>query len=190
MIPEQVKEKFTKRLIKWLEDLEMSSTSRLTMDGYLESYREISKRLLSITAEIRKLSQTPDYKQDFDLLITVPGIGLLTAMTLLTELEDMNRFDSNDKLCGYVGLVPSTNSSGDTERMGDITPRGHSTLRSALIESGWVALRVDPVLTNSYIHYCKRMKPNKAVIRITKRLLNRIRYVLKNKQPYVCGVIK
>ena len=86
--------------------------------------------------------------------------------------------------------MPSTNSSGDSEKIGDITPRGHQVLRSALIESAWVAARIDPALLKSFQSYCKRMEPNQAIVRIAKKLLSRIRYVLKNKQPYVCAVVK
>lgn len=189
-IPYQLGNKLTKKFIEWLQSLELSSTSRLTLDGYLASHHEINQRVLHITKEIRKLANSAAYKENFDLLITVPGIGLITAMTLLTEMETMDRFESVDKLCSFVGLVPSTNSSGESERVGDITPRGHSVLRSAIIESAWVSARVDPVLARSYHQYCKRMKPNKAIVRIAKKLLSRIRHVLKNKQPYVCGVIK
>lgn len=145
---------------------------------------------LSITKQIQRLSKTEQYEQDTGLLISIPGIGLITALTILTELENMDRFNSLDKLCSFIGLVPSTNSSGETERTGSITPRGHKVLRAALIECAWVAARVDPALARSYNQYCKRMKPNEAITRIAKKLLSRIRYVLKNKQPYVLGVVK
>ena len=144
---------------------------------------------LKLTNQIELLSKTEKYEKNFDLLRTIPGIGQITAMTILTELENIGRFNSLDKLCSFIGLVPSTNSSGDIERTGDITSRGHKVLRSALIESAWVAARVDPALAKRYNHYCKRMNANKAIIRIAKKLLSRIRYVLKNKQPYVLGVI-
>ena len=46
-------------------------------------------------------------------------------MTILTEIETIDRFTNLDKMCGYIGLVPSTRSSGEKEKPGDITPRGH-----------------------------------------------------------------
>lgn len=95
-----------------------------------------------------------------------------------------------DKLCCFIGLLPSKHSTGEKENTGDITNRGHSILRSAIIESAWVAARIDPALIKSYNSYCKRMEPNKAIIRIAKKLLSRINYVLKNKQPYVCAIVK
>jgi hypothetical protein len=82
-------------------------------------------------------------------------------------------------------LRASTKSSGEQEKIGDVTPRGHSVLRNAIIESAWIAVRLDPVLLNSHLAYCKRMDGNKSIVRIAKKLLSRIKFVLKNKQPYV-----
>jgi transposase len=111
-------------------------------------------------------------------------------MTILTEIETIDRFATFDQLCGFVGLVPSTKSSGEKESVGDLTPRGHCVLRSALIESAWVAARIDPALNKSYHEYCHRMEPNKAIIRIARKLLSRIRFVLKNNLPYEYSVVK
>ncbi|MBA3285426.1 MAG: IS110 family transposase [Nitrosopumilus sp.] len=182
---------WSKRFIYWLENIPMSEESgKISLNALITSSKNLRSSILQINRQIRLLSQTSAYKEQEKLLRSVPGIGLLTAMTILTELETMNRFSSMDRLCGFIGLVPSTNSSGDKDKVGDITPRGHHVLRSALIESAWVAVRIDPALMKSYMEYCKRMEPNKAIIRIAKKLLSRIRFVLKNNQQYVCSVIK
>jgi transposase len=136
------------------------------------------------------LANTDRYKLLQELLRSIPGIGLLTAMIILTEIETINRFANIDQLCGFIGLVPSTSTSGDNEIIGEITPRGHSILRSAIIESAWIAARIDPALNKSYHDYCKRMEPNKAIIRIARKLVSRISFVLKNNQPYVYSVVK
>jgi transposase len=143
-----------------------------------------------VTRLITSLSKTASYDEQVILLRSIPGIGLLTAMTILTELETINRFERFDDLCGFIGLIPSTHSSGDNDIVGDITRRGHIVLRSAIIESAWVAARHDPALTKSYHDYCKRMEANKAIIRIARKLLSRIRYVLTSKQVYVYAVVK
>jgi len=137
-----------------------------------------------LTKQVQRLSQTESYQNDVKLLRSLPGIGVLTAMTILTELETIMRFSNIDKLCSYIGLVPSTSSSGEEEKTGDITPRGHSVLRTAIIEASWTAIRHDPVLLKCHLDYCKRMEANKSIVRIAKKLLSRIKFVLKNKQPY------
>ena len=67
---------------------------------------------------------------------------------------------------------------------GNITFRSNHHLRAMLVESAWVAARQDPALMRAYHEYCKRMEPNKAIIRITRKLVNRIQFVLKNQQSY------
>jgi hypothetical protein len=59
-----------------------------------------------------------------------------------------------------------------------------------LIESSWVAVRKDPALLMSFNELSKKMQKNNAIVRIARKLLNRIRYVLKNKQEYVSAVVK
>lgn len=182
---------WSKNFITWLNAIEMQEPSgKNALNAIIGTSIDLRVSVLRVTKQITELSKTKEYQEQVILLRSIPGIGLLTAMTLLTELETINRFESLDKLCGFIGLVPSTSSSGDNDIIGDITPRGHSALRSAIIESAWIAVRLDPALTKSYYDYCKRMKPNKAIVRIAKKLLSRIRYVLKNKQAYECAVVK
>jgi len=191
-IPQHFGQKsWSKRFIDWLDSLQMSEkSSKNSLEILVLSSKNLRAAVLQVTRQINELSKTESYKEDLILLKGIPGIGLLTAMSLLTELETINRFEKFDHLCSFIGLVPSTHSSGDKEIVGDITRRGHMVLRSAIIESAWTAVRHDPALIKSYHDYCKRMDPNKAIIRIARKLLNRIRYVLKNKQPYEFSVVK
>ena len=111
-------------------------------------------------------------------------------MTIITELENIERFRTLDKLCSYVGLVPRTNSSGDNDKVGNITSRSNRQLRSMLIESAWIAIRHDPALMMCYGKLRQRMESNKAIIKIAKKLLSRIKHVVKNNRPYEKGVVK
>jgi transposase len=182
---------WSNRFIKWLEDIEMTESSgKLSLNALIGESQHLRASILLITRQIRALSKTSCYKKRQELLCSIPGIGVLTAMIILTEIETIERFANLDQLCGFIGLVPSTNSSGDHEAVGDITPRGHSVLRSAIIESAWMAARLDPALNKCHHDYCKRMEPNKSIIRIARKLVSRIKFVLKNDQPYVCSVVK
>jgi transposase len=182
---------WSKCFIDWVENIEMTEKSgKEALNLHIATLKNLRISLLQTTRTIRELSKTDFYKEMMGLLISVPGVGFITAITILTELENINRFGNIDSLCGFIGLVPSKHSTGDKDKTGSLTKRGHSVLRSALIESAWVAARLDPALMKSYISYCKRMEPNKAIIRIARKLISRISYVLKNKQPYVCAIVK
>jgi len=139
---------------------------------------------------IRKLANSDDYRDNVRILKTVPGISTLTAMTLLTELYDINRFKTLDKLCSYVGLIPNTESSGETEYKTGMTGRRNAQLKLILIESAWTAVRKDPALMMAFNELSKQMTKTKAIVRIARKLLNRIRYVLRNQQEYVTAVVQ
>ena len=65
------------------------------------------------------------------------GVDLIAAVTFATEVGDVRRFDSLGQLMGYLGLVPSERSTGDTIRRGGITKAGNSRVRHMLVESAW-----------------------------------------------------
>jgi hypothetical protein len=68
--------------------------------------------------------------------------------------------------------------------VGELTVRGHPVLRSALVEASWRSVKDDPALAKAFTDYCKRMKKNKAIIKISRKLLSRIRFVLKHQIKY------
>jgi transposase len=184
---ENLKGRWTKRYINWLKSIEFHELSaRLALDAWINSSENLRASVLTVTKQINELSKAPIYSEQVGLLKSIPGVGLITAMIIILELETIERFESIDKLCSFIGLIPSTHSSGEKEKVGEITRRGHPVLRSALIESAWIASRIDPALNKSYHSYCKRMESNKAIVRIAKKLVNRIKSVLKNKRPYEC----
>jgi len=186
---ENTSKHWSARYTKWLKELSFASKfGNKTLDMLIEITTFYRQKLLEVTRELRSIQEESEYGKKIKLLLSVPGIGIITALTLLSEIEDINRFKNLDALCSYVGLVPSTNSSGEKELIGDITPRANKPLRGVIIESAWVAVRNDPSLALKYNQLCQKMKPSKAIVRIAKKLLNRIRYVLKNEQEYVLSV--
>jgi transposase len=165
-------------------------SGKRALDNMVEEAEGQRKLLLSVTRQIKEMSQTGRYASDVKLLRTVPGIGLLSAMHWLTEIEEIARFAHPDQLAGYVGLVPLRHHSGELKQDGEMTFRGQPVLKKCIVESAWIAARHDPALSLAYNRYVLRMKPHKAIIRIARKLLNRIYYVLKNKRAYEPGVVQ
>lgn len=185
------KNHWSKRFLDWFDHIDMKEQSgKDTLNLIVTTAKYLRAELLQITKQIQKLSKTEYYQELVQLLRSIPGIGIITSMIILTELENINRFNKLDNLCGYIGLVPSTHSSGEKDKIGNLTKRGHSVLRKAIIESAWIAARRDPALLLCYNNYCKRMESNEAIIRIAKKLVSRIMYVLKNKKPYEFCIVK
>jgi transposase len=190
-IPEQFATRsshWSKRFMTWLEGLEHQQWTGIDSFAILLSQVKMQREhLLEVNRKIRALSREAHYQRRVELLRTVSGIGLTTSMVILTEIDDIHRFPNQERLRSYVGLTPTSHSSGDKDFHGEMINRGNKYLKSAIIESAWIAVRVDPVLHMEYLHLCKRMKKNKAIVRIACKLLNRIHFVLKNEVPYENG---
>jgi transposase len=138
---------------------------------------------------LRKYCREYEANELINLLRTVPGIGFVVAVTLYLEIIDICRFKDLDHIASFVGFVPSVDSSGDVEKVLGLTKRRCRYLRSLLVEAARIAVRKDPAMTFAFNKLTKRMSSQRAIIHNAKKLLNRIRYVWKNMQPYVPAVI-
>lgn len=182
---------WSKPYINWLKELSVEEKSlRQTLDNYINLGEIQRKELLAVNNQIRKLALSDEYRNNYNLLISVPGIGIMTAMTFLVQIGDIKRFKRLDDLCNYVGLVPSMHGSGEKMETGEMIKRGRKELKIMLIEAAWIAARKDPALMAKFNELMSKMNKNKAIIRIARKLLNRIRFVLIHQQPYVMNVIK
>jgi len=180
---------WSQRYIKWLEGLEFKNPGdKISLNSKIKIVQTLHQELLALNRHIRKLSQQPEYQKNVELLKSIPGIGLITAMIILTELSPVNRFKTVDQLNQYVGLVPSIRGSGDKEYAGKITVRGHKGIKLILIESAWILIRKDPSMTLKFEELMKKMGKNKAIVRIARKLLNRIRHVLITQEPYKINI--
>lgn len=182
---------WSRRFLGWIENIQMERASGdIALKAHLEELKHLRQLIASLNRAILALARTEEYRVPVGLLKTIPGISTLTAMTLLTELYEITRFPSLDELSSYVGLIPETHGSGEKEHTGEITERRHSQLRCLLVEASWVAVRKDPALLMAFHQYCKRMRKTKAIVKIARKLLNRIRYVLKNQMEYIPAVVQ
>ncbi len=182
---------WSKRFMVWLKTVQLKSqTGNMALAMLIKEAVLLRELLLEVNKELKALSVTEKYAGNMELIRSVPGIGLVTGMLFMTEIETIKRFENNDNFAGMIGIVPDCHSSGDNEKIGKITPRRHNYLRSALIESSWIAVRIDPALSKAFSDYCKRMEPNKAIVRIARKLSNRIFFVLKNEMKYETRTVK
>ncbi len=182
------KSNWSKLFINWLEKMasEEEDETLAEMIVYMKTQRQT---LLRVEKSIRKLTIS-HFEEKEKRIRTVPGIGRVTAMQLLLELGDIKRFKTFDDLNGFVGFYPGSYSSGETSRDTGLTNRRHTQLRTALIESAWTAVRIDPAMLEAFVKLKRRMETNKAIIRIARKLLRRIRLVMLTDQNYEKGIVE
>lgn len=150
----------------------------------LDALREEKKRLALIIRKLRSHCREGESARILALLRSVPGIGLKASFVLYTEIQDISRFSSLDRFNAFLGLIPSTASSGETEKTTGITPRRNRALRTLLIEAAWVSIRHDPELLCAFGKLSARMKKQEAIVRIARKLAARIAYVWRTGTAY------
>ena len=182
---------WSKRFMDWLKTVQLKTRSgNMALEISIKEAEQLRALLLEVNNELKIMSNTEKYAKNMEFIRSVPGIGLVTGMLFMSEIENIKRFENGNKFAGMIGIVPDCHSTGSNEQIGEISPRRHSYLRSGLIESSWVAVRIDPALSRAFSEYCKRMEPNKAIIRIARKLSNRIYFVLKNEKKYETRIVK
>ena len=173
---------FGQRGLEYLKQVVLPDYHREQVDSYLSFYKHLQERVESLTKTIRQAAEAHSAAQ---LLMTIPGIGPITAMFIVSEIEDINRFSSYRHLASYAGLVPSLDASGGKERRGHITKQGSPYLRTALIESAQSVARARKRRLN--IFFRKRLIRSgyqKAIVATAHKLVQYIFYVWKNQTPY------
>ena len=177
--------------IKYLRELPQGNEHiRETLRRLIEELLELRRQLADLMKHLKTVVLKDQKKTAIiKRLASIPGIGFTSAVIIYSELIDIGRFSRFDKLCSYVGLVPDIRTSGDKQTTLGITMMQLQYLRYVLIEAAWIAVRKDPALTAAFNEFTKRMKKQAAIIRISKKLLNRIMYVWRNDKEYVCSVV-
>jgi transposase len=154
----------------------------------LKQYRFLNLQIERQTELLRELAGSEPYRERVKILRSVPGIGLIAAMELLLELQDVARFKRADQLAAYVGLTPSQHSSADKVRMGRITASGKNSLRGALVEAAWVLISKDGAMREKYERLKARAGAKRAIVAVARVLLLRTRRMLLDGRPYGLGV--
>ncbi len=176
--------------IQWLNQLELKDISATLALRHQVLMAEIIRRQkLAVLKDIRNLLKKHRYAAIANCLLTIPGIGAITAASLVTEIDDMKRFSTFERLNSFVGSYPSQFSTGENIHQGNLTGRKHRRLRSLLVEAAWIVIRTDPAMTKAYADLKMRMGGKRAIVRITRKLLSKIRSVWINKIEYQKGVI-
>lgn len=137
---------WTRPYCRWLGTL----CRRRLAWGASAALRSLLRQLAGLSVEIERLDRQmealgdqPRYALPVEALQQYKGVGLLTAMTFLTELGDMDRFGNRRQVASFLGLTPSSHESGEADdRKGHITQQGPGRVRKVLCQAVWSRLRV------------------------------------------------
>jgi transposase len=124
------------------------------------------------------LAQAAVQDDRIPLLIQLPGVSLIGAVTILAAAGTIERFPSARQLVGYAGLGAAVHDSGMTHRNGRITKSGHKDLRYTMVEAAFHAVQKHPHWKRQFERLEPRLGRNKAIVAIARKMLVAVWHVL------------
>ena len=142
----------------------------------------LDRRIAPLEKELAPIARAD---RDVALLVTIPGVGDLLALTLAAEIGDISRFPSPRKLVGYAGMAPGVNQSGDRTKTGlPLSKAGSRTLRWAAVEAAQHAWRESNPWHQLYSDLCTRSGSNDAKSGVARKVLTAAWHMLSLQQPF------
>jgi transposase len=166
---------FTPDQRDWWLSLPVSSLERVRIQCDLDTLT-FARSQLALLEDALVVLATQDER--VILLIQLPGIGLITAVTLLAAIGDISRFPTDKHLVGYSGLGARIHDSGLTRRTGRITKAGRRDIRAAMVEAAHVACRTHPRWQAELARLEPRLGKNKTIVAVARKLLVAVWHVL------------
>jgi transposase len=169
----------------WLSELELPDDERETVAGCL---RQVDFLDREIDALERGLARTALDSEEIRRLMSVPGVNLVSAATLLATVGDIRRFRTPRKLVSYVGLDPRVRQSGEARaRHGHISKQGSPAARHLLCEAAWIVVRTPGPLRAFYQRVRSRRGAQIALVATARKLCVLFWHLLTREQDYAFG---
>lgn len=174
--PEDMKSAWSQKHVVWLGGLvshgPFGASVKTALASCLRELEFFQLEIARLQDEVERLASTPRYRGAVQKMIELPGVGVLTALTFLVELGDVHRFSNRRQIGSYLGLVPTSYESGESDnRKGHITRMGPSRVRKVLNQSAWQLVRRDPYWRRRYQALASRRGRGKiAIVAIMRKL--------------------
>jgi len=171
----------------WLDQIELTDEARKRLHSLLHLIDVLNAEIKNIDERLKKhYAKHPVWEEDVNILLSMPGIGLLTALTILSELGDWRRFNSPASVSNYAGMVPRVDSSNKKCRHGRITKQGPKYLRWILSEAAQISIKFVPRYKTLYEKISIRSKGGKssANVAIARRMLEDGWIMLHKREPF------
>ena len=172
---------FGKQGLEWLRGLTLPTPDQQILQSNLTVLETLSEQAQSMDIQIAKDAVTEDQAK---LLMTMPGVDYYAAMILLSEIGDVKRFASPEKLASWVGLAPQVHQSGETHWTGHITRKGSKRARWILGQCAQSARQHDPRMREFYMRIEQKHGSSKAIVAVARKMLAIIYVMLTRNEPY------
>lgn len=178
---------FSKGGIEWLRVVEIDGQGRFLMESDLRQMELIDEELAKLDQMLAERGWQDDRVK---LLMTLPGVDLAVAASLLAALGNIERFSDGDRAASYIGLVPSTRQSAKHCYHGPITKAGRSHTRSMMVQAAQHVGTHPGPLGHFFRKLAKKKNRNIAVVATARKLVKIAYLMLKTNQPYRYAIPK
>lgn len=181
---------WSNRYILALKELPCTPAVRCRLNLLLEDLAYARQKNLTVLKELKQYCEVNfDINRNMRYLKSIPGVGFITAASLLANIGNPQNLVNPRELAGFIGLVPSEYSTGERVIKGSITHCGNAILRSLLVEAAWIAIRKDKRLEQFYHRIRNKHPPGegaqKAITAVARKLTMIVYRVLKDQREYV-----
>jgi transposase len=173
---------FTEKNELWWGDLPLNEVEKMQIGHHWQSIHQFDKQVSETEALIVQQSASDYWSEMMTFIMQIPGIGVYTGMTILAAIGDIERFPTPSQLVGYAGVGARVRASGDWLQTGKISKQGRRELRTALVNSAWVAVRFSNHWRHQFEKPAVRIGKKKAITAIARKLLVVIWHVLTKKE--------
>ncbi len=173
---------FTEKNELWWGALPLNEIEKMQIGHHWQSIHQLDKQISETEALIVQQSTNDFWSEMMTFIMQISGIGIYTGMTILAAIGDIERFPTPSQLVGYAGLGARVRASGDWLQTGKISKQGRRELRTALVNSAWVAVRFSDHWRHQFEKLAVRMGKKKAITAIARKLLVVIWHVLTKKE--------
>jgi transposase len=178
----QCSDLFCKKGISALGKLELPDPAGLLLRQQLDMLENLKTRIAEDEAALKKMLET---SPELEFVKSIPGMGPILAAVVVSEVDDISRFASAQRFCGYAGLCPTTYSSGGKTFNGRLMRACNKWLRWAFVEAAWVSVGCSPYFGDYYKRKRALGKKANTAIIATARLMARICWqLLTEKRAY------
>lgn len=160
---------------RWLATQDLPAPVARCVESLLRVRTLAQEEAQRFHRDLLALGRRPEYAALTSALCAEPGVGPFSAIRLVLELGDMDRFPTAGSLPRYLGLTPCEYSSGEVVRRGHILRCGPGSLRALLVQCAWAAIRGNPVLRERFERLAPRLGRKRAIIAVARRLAIAIR---------------
>jgi transposase len=159
------------RAIAELRGLELLPELRFCLDLLLDELAHAQEQVERATRRLRELPRAERHRKTNQTLRSVPGVGLVTAMSFRLELPEPQRFDDQCQVAKMIGLAPQVRQSGGTRHEGGILKSGNTRLRTVLVEAAWRWVACDDAARERYKRLVANTgSGNKAIVGLARLL--------------------